>query len=162
MFIFQIITSPSRSAIIPISALTVKTLGPGGSGIRVNRLTAPKESIIILQRLEIIRSGLVNNPFIKMAMVTWIIAIILWFMEDRGTKLPIAGLPNYIFYFGALLIAINLFYWLIGLVLGVKQKVGKNRCIRCGSKVAPGMIYCPKHLKEAKNEAIEKKKDGVM
>lgn len=103
-----------------------------------------------------------RNPLIKLALILWIVAVILWFIEDRGGVMPITDLPNYVFYAGCGLIAISIFYTILGILLGIKQKTEKNKCIRCGRKVAVGMIYCPVHLKEAKAEAIEKRNDGVV
>ncbi|MBN2054223.1 hypothetical protein JW905_04840 [bacterium] len=102
-----------------------------------------------------------QSPLIRAALFTWFIAILVYFIKEQG-YISNAKVPEYIALAGVGMVLLAVISWLYTILISMKQRSGKNRCIRCGKRVEHGMIYCSKHLREAKDEAAEKQRERFL
>ncbi len=93
---------------------------------------------------------------IRLAIVFIILSLTVWVWQDQGHELPIKNLDFILFVIAGIFILIWLIFRIILLFTAIKQKTRKNKCIRCGRRTEPGLIYCKYHLRDAQREAIEK------
>lgn len=102
-----------------------------------------------------------NSSLISLGFGMWIIAIVLWICIDQEYPIP-PQIPYYIFYAGVGVLVLQVIIIIWNLFLHLDNQMKKGRCIRCGKKAMPGMLYCKTHLHVIQKEAAEKQKDQYL
>jgi hypothetical protein len=85
-----------------------------------------------------------------------ILGIGAFFFKDSGHTLPFSNnFDNFLIFLGVGLIGLFIVIVLLSLIMGKTwQQSKKNRCARCGKKVAKGEVYCEFHRSEVSNEFL--------
>lgn len=96
------------------------------------------------------------GALLQISGVIFLVYLALFAYVDGHPGTRIAGLEKIVLAFSALFAigAVVMFFY--ELVLGMSSRLKRGRCVRCGAPAEPGLLYCKKHLEEARKEMIER------
>jgi len=93
---------------------------------------------------------------IKVAAIVFLAYLGMFAWVDDRPQSPMAEYLDWLLYLAAGLAGLAVLNMLYQFLIGIGSKVKRSRCIRCGAKTEPGLLYCKRHLREARRELMER------
>lgn len=98
--------------------------------------------------------------FIKFSLYSFLIYIFFWFLSSEKGMKNLKFFEVFFLWLTIVLFGVSIFFVIYDIIDRMTMRFKRNRCVRCGKKAEPGMIYCKEHLYEAKREVLEERYKG--
>jgi hypothetical protein len=93
--------------------------------------------------------------FVRLAAIALLVYLGLFVWIDNHPGTPIAGLDTVVLGLAVLFLGIAFFVMLRLVFTGAWRVSRRNRCVRCGARIDPGLLYCAHHLEQARREMVD-------
>ncbi len=97
------------------------------------------------------------GQFIKFAAITFLIYLGLFAWLEQHPESTFSGIENIPLALSGICLAIAVVLFVAQLSSRISHHAHQGKCIRCGAKTEKGMVYCEKHLKDARRELVDKR-----